>query len=129
MCYPKRTDKPLFHDLVAQVRCPQPGSVPVFTMMLFNSQTVSITESMPQHAGTSALLNQSSVKPRPPTRILKRRGANPKLVVQCEAHDIPFIEPDQLQLGRLGERADVVLDAIFGFSFKASGHHHPCNDV
>lgn len=56
MCYPKRTDKPLFHNLVAQ----------------------------------------------------------------CEAHDIAFLEPDALPLepGKLAERADVVLDALFGFSFK-----------
>ena len=59
VCYPKRTDKPLFHSLVKQ----------------------------------------------------------------CEAHGIAFIEPEQLpsQPGKLRERADVVIDSLFGFSFKVQG--------
>lgn len=59
VCYPKRTDKPLFHSLVAQ----------------------------------------------------------------CEAHNIAFVEPNELpaEPGKLSDRADVVLDALFGFSFKVQG--------
>ena len=59
MCYPKRTDKPLFHGLVKQ----------------------------------------------------------------CEAHGIEFVEPEQLpsEPGKLSERADVVVDSLFGFSFKVQG--------
>ncbi len=44
-----------------------------------------------------------------------------RLVAQCEAHGIRFIQPDEIQPGALKQRADVVCDALFGFSFKASG--------
>jgi NAD(P)H-hydrate epimerase len=42
------------------------------------------------------------------------------LVKQCEAHGIGFVEPEQLpsEPGKLSERADVVVDSLFGFSFK-----------
>lgn len=40
------------------------------------------------------------------------------LVTQLEAHNIPFVQPEDLHVGQLAQRADVVLDALFGFSFK-----------
>jgi NAD(P)H-hydrate repair Nnr-like enzyme with NAD(P)H-hydrate epimerase domain len=45
------------------------------------------------------------------------------LVKQCEAHGIGFVEPEQLpsEPGKLSERADVVVDSLFGFSFKVQG--------
>jgi NAD(P)H-hydrate epimerase len=41
------------------------------------------------------------------------------LVTQCAALGIPFVELEQLQGRPLSSRADVVLDALFGFSFSA----------
>jgi NAD(P)H-hydrate repair Nnr-like enzyme with NAD(P)H-hydrate epimerase domain len=49
------------------------------------------------------------------------------LVKQCEAHGIGFVEPEQLpsEPGKLSERADVVVDSLFGFSFKVQGLYMP----
>lgn len=40
------------------------------------------------------------------------------LVTQCQALGIEFVEVDQVVSGPLDTKADIVLDAMFGFSFK-----------
>jgi NAD(P)H-hydrate repair Nnr-like enzyme with NAD(P)H-hydrate epimerase domain len=42
------------------------------------------------------------------------------LVVQCRSLDIPFVSVEQVLDSPLTERYDVVLDALFGFSFKVT---------
>lgn len=40
------------------------------------------------------------------------------LVTQCESLGISFVDPEQIEPGQL--KHSIVLDALFGFSFKVS---------
>lgn len=42
------------------------------------------------------------------------------LVTQCKSLGVPFIAAEELQSAPLNERCDIVLDAVFGFSFKGT---------
>lgn len=43
-----------------------------------------------------------------------------KLVTQCSSLDIPFLEIDEVLAQPLSSQADVVIDSLFGFSFKGT---------